>query len=109
MKYVSCADLLSRLDNEVGKHVAVHGEIVISKETFIATDYDGYRRGERILIHDGGLVEQVLLDKLPPYGGGLCCYIEEAWVIGHLTRMATGMALSLEFCKVRRGDVEVVI
>jgi len=96
----------------VGMQVSVSGQLIVGEghRAFLAASYEGYKRGERLLVADDDLISTHLLAKLPAYGGGDVIYDEEAYVTGTVvqTRGAYTFA-DLRYCKVVRDNFEILV
>ena len=105
-------DLFGNLESLAGTQVSVSGQLLIGEgdKPFLATNYESYKRGERLPVADGKLIATHLLATLPVYGGGDVMYDEEACLTGTVVQQPGGYELAfLSYCKVVRDDIEILI
>lgn len=105
-------ELTIKGDSLVGTPVTISDQLFVTgdKESFVAADDDSFDRHERILICDGALIADHLLDSLPVYAGGSCIYYEQCTISGVLQKLGTGYRLAaIRSCTVTRDDVVIEI
>ncbi len=103
-------DLLKDQTALFGARVKLQGRLIVlgPKTSFLASSYEKYKAGEKILLQDEGKIARDLLRQLPPYGGGDCIYDENAEVTGVVQGETGGICLAeISDCKVSRNETTI--
>ena len=110
--FTTFSEIYEQLATKVGQTVSITGHLLIGKsdKPFLALDYDGYKRGERLAVSDNNVIAKHLLRTLPAYGGGDVIYNELAFLTATIVVKDGDYELDdLRFCKIVRDDVEIIV
>ena len=110
--FTPIGDILDKLEMLVGTQISVSGRLLVGEEdrSFLATDYEAYKRGERVSVIDSKRIATHLLRSLPAYGGGDVIYNEKAYLTGTVViRQERYELADLRSCRVVRDDIEIPI
>lgn len=110
--FTAIGDILDNLDLFAGSQISVSGQLLVGEDDrpFLATDYQAYKRGERLPVVDSKQIVTHLLGALPVYGGGDVIYDERAYLTGTVVKQPGGYVLAdLRACKVVRDAFEIMI